>query len=177
MEQLDLGRASRPEASEVLTQLFAGHHRRLVGLAALLVDDQETAEDLVQDAFAGLHRRWRLLRDPDAAVAYLNRAVVNGGRSQLRRRTVARENVGRMVPVSEALASAEHTAVDHDQAERIWHAVTQLPHRQRQVLVLRYYLAQSEAEIADVLSVSRGSVKKHASRGLAALARSMEEQS
>ncbi len=64
--------------------------------------------------------------------------------------------------------------VGHAEADRLWSAVTALPMRQRQVLVLRYYLDQSEAEIADTLGVSPGSVKKHASRGIAALAREWE---
>jgi RNA polymerase sigma factor (sigma-70 family) len=64
--------------------------------------------------------------------------------------------------------------VAHDEAERLWQAIQALPERQRQVVVLRYYLDQSEAEIADTLNVSGGSVKRHASRGLAALAHRME---
>ena len=59
----------------------------------------------------------------------------------------------------------------------MWASITALPMRQRQVLVLRYYLAQSEVEIAETLGISRGSVKQHASRGLAALAQQWEEQS
>lgn len=163
--------ASRTDA---ISLLFLAHHRRLVGLASLLVDDRETAEDVVQEAFASLYRRWRQLRDPGAAVAYLNRAVVNGGRDVLRhgRRVTALEP--RMVPRPEEVSSAENDAIEHDDADRLWQAVQKLPPRQRQVLVLRYYLNQSEAEIADTLQVSRGSVKQHASRGLAALARHME---
>lgn len=163
--------------SAAISELFVAHHRRLVGLASLLVDDRETAEDLVQDAFAGLYRRWHLLHDPEAAVGYLNRAVVNGGRSQLRHRQRARVNLARMTPRPEELDSAERVAVEHDQSQRLWQAITSLPMRQRQVLVLRYYLNQTEAEIADTLQVSPGSVKKHASRGLAALAREWEEES
>ena len=135
--------------SDAGATLFRTHHRRLVGLASLLCDDQATAEDVVQEAFAGLYRRWWQLRDPHNAVAYLNRAVVNGGRDHLRR--------GRRA-----------------ESDRLWQAIRSLPRRQRQVLVLRYYLDQSEAEIADTLAISRGSVKQHASRGLAALARSTE---
>ena len=163
--------------TEAVTALFLAHHRRLVGLATLLVDDRESAEDVVQEAFVSLHRRWRHLRDPGAAVAYLNKAVVNGGRDRLRhgRRVVA--ILPRMVPVSEERASAEQDAVQHDEADQLWLAIAALPTRQRQVLVLRYYLDQSEAEIADTLEVSRGSVKRHASRGLAALARSLEAES
>jgi RNA polymerase sigma-70 factor (sigma-E family) len=159
---------------DAVASLFLAHHRRLVGLAALLVDDRETAEDVVQEAFVNLHRRWTHLRDPESAVTYLNRAVVNGGRDRLRhgRRVVVL--LPRMVPVPEDRPSAEQDAVRHEEADHLWQAITALPYRQRQVLVLRYYLDQSEAEIADTLEVSRGSVKRHASRGLAALARTLE---
>jgi RNA polymerase sigma-70 factor (sigma-E family) len=179
VSHLEAGIVDEPERlgrTESVSTLFLAHHRRLVGLAALLVDDRQTAEDVVQEAFAGLHRRWRHLRDPAAAVAYLNRAVVNGGRDRLRhgKRVVAA--LPRLVPVPEGRSSAEQDAVRNDEAERLWLAIAALPTRQRQVLVLRYYLDQSEAEIADTLEVSRGSVKKHASRGLAALARDLEAE-
>ncbi|HET9944216.1 MAG TPA: SigE family RNA polymerase sigma factor [Actinomycetes bacterium] len=160
--------------SDAVATLFRTHHRRLVGLASLLCDDQATAEDVVQEAFAGLYRRWWQLRDPHSAVAYLNKAVVNGGRDHLRRRGRSDASLRRMVPQPEALSSAEQDVVSNDEATRLWQAIRQLPHRQRQVLVLRYYLDQSEAEIAETLGVARGSVKRHASRGLAALARTVE---
>jgi RNA polymerase sigma-70 factor (sigma-E family) len=170
-------RSADADRDRVVSDLFSLHHRRLVGLAALLVDDRRAAEDVVQEAFAGLYRRWRHLRDPDAAVAFLNRAVVNGGRDALRRKRRAGAAVLQLVPRSELLKSAEQSAVDQAEHERLWAAVTALPTRQRQVLVLRYYLDQSEAEIADTLGVSRGSVKKHASRGIAALAQQWEDKS
>ena len=160
--------------SDAVATLFRTHHRRLVGLASLLCDDQATAEDVVQEAFAGLYRRWWQLRDPHSAVAYLNKAVVNGGRDHLRRARRSDASLRRMVPRPEGLSSAEQDVVTNDEATRLWQAIRQLPHRQRQVLVLRYYLDQSEAEIAETLGVARGSVKRHASRGLAALARTVE---
>ena len=172
-----LRRSEPADRAELVSGLFSAHHRRLVGLAALLVDDRETAEDVVQEAFAGVYRRWRLLRDPDAGLAYLNRAVVNGARDQLRRRRTVRSRLAVLSGGQDALASAEYSAVERDESERLWSAVTRLPLRQRQVLVLRFYLDQSEAEIASTLGVSPGSVKTHASRGLAALARSWEGQS
>jgi len=168
------GLVRRPDRSEVVSDLFRAHYRRLVGLAALLVDDRPTAEDVVQDAFMGLYRRWPHLRDHQAALTYLNRAVANGGRDRLRRGRTAPARLRRMTPVSEELASAESAAVAGDEAARLWQGICGLPYRQRQVLVLRYYLDQSEAEIAQTLEVSPGSVKKHASRALAALARSLE---
>jgi RNA polymerase sigma-70 factor (sigma-E family) len=158
----------------VVSDLFRAHYRRLVGLAALLVDDRATAEDVVQDAFAGLYRRWPHLRDHQAAVAYLNRAVANGGREPLRRGRTRSARLLRMTPVSEELASAENAAVADDEADRMVLGNCAVPRRQRQVLVLRYYLDQSEAEIAETLDVSPGSVKTHASRALASLARSLE---
>ena len=170
------GRTDRRPAA-VVSELFVAHHRRLLGLAALLVDTPEAAEDVVQDAFMALYRRWSRLRDPNAAVAYLNRAVVNGSRDALRRGQRADRARLRLVPRAEELSSAEHDAVHHQEADRLWAAVTDLPARQREVLVLRYYLEQGESEIAETLGISRGSVKKHASRGLAALAQAWEGQS
>ena len=165
--------AAPKDAADAVSELFMLHHSRLLGLAVLLIGDKQVADDVVQDAFIGLYRRWSHLRDPDAAVAYLNRAVVNGGHEHFRRGRRAALLLPRLVPRSEELSSAEQDAVGHDEADRLRRAVEGLPWRQRQVLVLRYYLDQSEAEIADTLGVARGSVKRHASRGLAALARSM----
>jgi RNA polymerase sigma-70 factor (sigma-E family) len=165
------------DRATVVAELFTAHHRRLVGLAALLVDDRQAAEDVVQDAFVALHRHWRGLRDPNAAVAYLNRSVVNGSRDALRRGRRADRAVLRLVPRAEELDSAEHDVLAHHDAERMWTSVSALPRRQREVLVLRYYLEQNESEIAETLGISRGSVKQHASRGLAALARVWEARS
>ena len=160
-----------------VSELFRAHHRRLVGLAALFVEDLETAEEVVQDAFLSLYRQWRLLRDPSAAVCYLNRCVTNGGRDRWRRSRRFAGLVPRL-PVGPAEGeSAEHAAVTHEVHDRVWQAIRDLPRRQREVVVLRYYLEQSEAEIADTLGVSRGAVKTHASRGLAALARRLDIES
>jgi RNA polymerase sigma-70 factor (sigma-E family) len=154
-----------------VSQLFLAHHRRLVGLASVLVDDRETAEEVVQDAFLTLYRRWRLLRDPSAAVAYLNQCVVNSGRQRLRRGRRFSTAVQRWEPPSGLIPSAEQSAVVHQDSDLMWQAICSLPRRQREVVVLRYYLDQSEAEIAETLGISRGSVKTHASRGLVALSR------
>ena len=75
-------------ADEALEQLYAAHWRQLVRLSVLLVRDVGTAEEVVQDAFIAVHRRWGRLRDPDKALAYLRQAVVNQSRSALRHRMV-----------------------------------------------------------------------------------------
>ena len=170
-------RSVEPDGSAEVSELFGAHHRRLVGLASLLVDDRQAAEDVVQDAFAALHRHWGRLRDQNTAVAYLNRAVVNGSRDVLRRGRRAERATLRLVPRPEALQSAEQGVVEHRRPTGCGpcdHCTVDAP---TEVLVMRYYLDQSEAEIAEALGISRGSVKQHASRGLAALAQQWEEQS
>jgi RNA polymerase sigma-70 factor (sigma-E family) len=162
------------DRNAALTTLFATYHRQLVGFAILLVDDLATAEDVVQDAFLALHRRWGRIRDPQAAYDYLRTSVLNGGRSQLRRRRLRTVRPER--PGADA-ASAESVAVDRAEHHQVAAGLATLPTRQRQVLVLRYYLEQSEAEIARTLSISTGSVKQHASRGLAALTARLEATS
>jgi len=159
-----------PEEPRTLADLYRDHRMRMVRLAILLVDDQLTAEDVVQEAFTGLHRHWSGLRDEAAAVAYLRTAVVNGSRSILRRRRTARDyvpphQVNARSAESLALLSAEHQAVVD--------ALATLPPRQREVLVLRYYGGLSESEIADATGISRGTVKSTASRALDTVARVM----
>jgi RNA polymerase sigma-70 factor (sigma-E family) len=167
---------ARPEAPpapgtpRTLSDLYRDHRMRMVRLAVLLVDDPSTAEDVVQEAFTGLHRHWSGLRDEAAAIGYLRTAVVNGSRSVLRRRRTARDyvpphQVNARSAESLAMLSAEHQAVVD--------ALSTLPPRQREVLVLRYYGGLSEAEIAQATGISRGTVKSTASRALDAVARVM----
>jgi len=161
-----------PSRGEALQALFARHYADLVRLARLLVDERESAEDIVMDAFAGLNRRWLTLRDTDRAYHYLRQAVINGSKSQFRRARVARrrENNAPAIQVS----SAEDHVLAAESAHSVAARLRLLPTRQRQVLVLRYYLDLSEAQIADELGIGRGSVKTHAARGLAALAAHLE---
>ncbi|MBA2560207.1 MAG: SigE family RNA polymerase sigma factor, partial [Propionibacteriales bacterium] len=71
----------RWDADDAVTQLYAVHYRSLVRLAALLVRHSGEAEEIVQDAFVALHGKWRRLRDPDMALPYLRRSIVNASRS------------------------------------------------------------------------------------------------
>jgi RNA polymerase sigma-70 factor (sigma-E family) len=151
--------------------LYAAHRLGLTRLAVLLVDDLQSAEDVVQDAFAGFLGRAGRLDDPDKALAYLRRSVVNGARSALRHRKVVEKHAPRPAPDG---ASAEHGALLAVEHAEVMAALRLLPERQREVLVLRYYLDLSEAGIADALGISRGAVKSHASRGIATLRRTLE---
>jgi RNA polymerase sigma-70 factor (sigma-E family) len=168
------GTGASPDAMVGLADLYAAHRLELVRLAVLLVDDQMTAEDVVQDAFAGLYARQSSLRDPHKALGYLRRSVVNNSRSVLRRRRTAR---GYVPPAEGRSASAEDDAVVADEHRRVLAALHGLTARQREVLVLRYWGGLSEAEIASTLGVSTGTVKSTASRAIDALGDMLEVQS
>ena len=167
---------SQPErwdADEAVTRLYAVHYRSLVRLSALLLRDTAVAEEVVQDAFVAMHGRWGRLRDTDKALAYLRQSVVNGSRSALRRRGVAQRYLPRLV-LPETGPSAEHGALDRLDHDAVIAALRLLPLRQREALVLRYYGDLSEADIATAMGISRGAVKSHASRGMAALRTTLE---
>jgi RNA polymerase sigma-70 factor (sigma-E family) len=146
-------------------QLYAAHRLTLVRLALLLVDDQDVAEDVVHDAFAGLLAR-RGLTDPDSTLAQLRTAVVHGSRSVLRRRRTQGTGPDPGQPEPRGAVSSPAIAEEH---REVLDVVRRLPARQREVLVLRYWAGLSEGEIAEVLGVSRGTVTSTARRALAAL--------
>ena len=160
-------------ADEAVTNLYAVHYRSLVRLSALLVRDTALAEEVVQDSFVAMHSAWRRIADPDKALAYLRRTVVNASRSALRHRGVVERKAPAPMPDA---ASAEHSALIALEHAEVIRALSALPERQREVLVLRYYVDLTEADIADTLGISRGAVKSHASRGMSALRTSMEAQ-
>lgn len=164
--------AARTDADAALTELYAGHYARLVRLAVLLVRDQGLGEDIVQDSFIAMHQRWHRI-DEGSAPAYLAKSVVNRSRSALRHRTVVARH--RPEPAHDA-APADAPVLASAQRARVLDALAALPTRQREVLVLRYYLDYSEREIADALAISQGAVKSHASRGAAALRLTLKEQ-
>ncbi len=173
---LDTGAVAAPPTRPAplnLEDLYRQHRMRMVRLAILLVDEPGTAEDVVQEAFTGLHRNWSGLRDEAAALGYLRTAVVNGSRSVLRRRKTAR---GYVPPHQVNARSAESLAMLTAEHQAVVAALGKLPARQREVLVLRYYGGMSEAEIASATGVSRGTVKSSASRALDALQRILEQR-
>jgi RNA polymerase sigma-70 factor (sigma-E family) len=160
------------DADEAITQIYAAHYRSLVRLAALLLRDVGASEEVVQDSFIAMHGAWRRLRDPDRALAYLRQSVVNRSRSVLRHRTVELRHAPAPMPDA---ASAEHGAMGSLEHQEVIVALRRLPERQREVLVLRYYADLAEADIADAIGISRGAVKSHASRGMAALRTTLEK--
>lgn len=156
-----------------LAALHREHYRDLVRMAGLLLHDRGASEEVVQDAFVKLHVGWRSVRDPDRAAAWLRSAVLNGARSRLRHVGVRRryQLVGRR-----SQESAEDTVLAGEARDRVAVALRALPVRQREAVVLRYYLDLSEAQMADAMGISTGSVKTHLHRGLAALHTQLGEQ-
>lgn len=165
--------ASTWSADEAVTQLFGAHYRTLVRLAVLLLHDSGAAEEITQDAFVALHGHWSRLRDPQKGLAYLRQTVVNRCRSALRHRTVVDRFLRRQAPPATA-PSAEAAALESVAHAEVLAAVRELPQRQREAVVLRYYADLSEVETAEVMGISQGAVKSHTARAMAALRRTME---
>lgn len=148
-----------------IDSLFAAHYPSLVRLVAGLLDDDSECEEVVQDAFAGLIEA----ASPPAVgreLAYLRVAVLNGARSRLRRRGVRRRFL-RLVADDESVTDASDAVASRVDHQRVLDIIRSLPDRQAEVLLLRFQADLSEAEIADTLGISTGSVKTHAHRGVA----------
>ena len=133
------------------------HYRPMVRLAQALVDTSDCAEEIVQDAFAKVYERWDRLSEPGG---YARIAVVNGARSELRKREV-RRRVG--LTARRATAAGER--------DYLIDALDTLSPRQRTAIVLRFYEQMSERETAEAMGVRPGTVKSLVSRGLAELRR------
>jgi RNA polymerase sigma factor (sigma-70 family) len=172
------GIAARTEADTgreaAVAELFEIHHLPLVRLAVLLGADD--AEDVVAEAFYQLYRRWPRLRSPEAAATYLRSVVVNLTRMRIRHLQVVRKHAARSGDDHAYVASGEERAVLRDDQKALVDAVRALPARQREALVLRFWLDLRESEIADAMGITAGSVKVHVSRGMAALSRVLEER-
>jgi RNA polymerase sigma-70 factor (sigma-E family) len=166
------GERTAPSASadreRRVAELHRDHYAGLVRLACLLVDDVGTGEEIVQEAFVRVYQAWARVEQP---LVYLRATVLNVARSRMRRRLVARRRVEPVAPAGPAVD--EHLVLLDDQRD-VLTALRSLPARQRECLVLRYYLDLTESQIAATLGISNGSVKSHSSRGLAALARRLE---
>jgi DNA-directed RNA polymerase specialized sigma24 family protein len=140
----------RPDAEDVsrtVAAIYQEHYRSLVRLAVLLVSDLAVAEEIVQEAFAGLHGTWRTLPGHDAALRYLRRSLIRRSRA----------------------VAAPQAGPDPDAEAGLLAALRTLPARQREVLVLRYFADLPEAEIASATGISRAAVRSHAARAMSSL--------
>jgi len=180
--EADAGQAAAPlysigpelDADQAVAQLYALHYRPLVRLAALLVRDAATAEDVVQDAFVAMRAGWQRLGNTETALAYLRQAVVNRSRSVLRHRAAAADNPQQALPDT---PGPEHGTLGLLEQAAARAALRGLPERQREAIVLRYYAGLPEGEIAAAMGISRGAVNSHTARGLSALRAALEQAS
>jgi RNA polymerase sigma-70 factor (sigma-E family) len=160
------------DADRAMTEVYGAHYRSLVRLAMLLVRDVATAEEVVQDSFVAMHSAWRRLRDNEKALSYLRQSVVNRSRSVLRHRVVVDRNAPKPPP---DMPSAEHGALTLLERSDVIDALRRLPVRQREALVLRYYLDLPEAQIAATMGISKGAVKSHTARAIASMRAALEQ--
>jgi RNA polymerase sigma-70 factor (sigma-E family) len=166
--------AAEPElkADRAVAELYSLHYRALIRLAGMLVRDTATAEDVVQDAFVAMRDAWPRLGDAEKALAYLRQCVVNRSRSVLRHRVVVDKILQKALPEA---PSAELGAPALLERSAVVAALRELPDRQREAILLRYYADLTEAEIAATMGINRGAVKAHTARGMAMLRAAVEQ--
>ncbi|MGH8993523.1 MAG: RNA polymerase sigma factor [Acidimicrobiia bacterium] len=158
------------DVNRFVVALFEQEGSSLVRLARLFVDDRNAAEDLVQEAFIRLARSVGRIEDRTKAAAYLRSIVLNLARDHNRRGLVSLRH---QLPFDDRRASVEDEIALRDDQRQVIEALRNLPHRQRDCLVLRYYHELGIDDIAATLGVSPNSVKTHLRRGLAALERNL----
>jgi RNA polymerase sigma-70 factor (sigma-E family) len=158
------------DREDAFDALFFAHARRLVRLARLLGDADP--EDVVQEAFCKLYAaRGRLRDDETEVVAYLNRIVVNEVRSRHRRQAVARRS-----PQPVPSEAGYDPMAAHDDRSAVLQGLATVPQRQREALVLRYWMDLPLADIARLMGVRVGTVKSQISRGLDAVGSAIRQE-
>jgi RNA polymerase sigma-70 factor (sigma-E family) len=167
------GKPAADSAAAAVAALYQHHAVGLIRLAYLMLGDRAGAEDAVQDAFCGLYRHWDRLADRDRALAYVRTSVLNGCRSALRRRAAGRTLTAYQPPT----ASAEAAVLGLEERQEVMRAVRRLPGRQREALVLRFYLDLPEREIARLMGLRPSSVRSATARALKALGHALGEPS
>jgi RNA polymerase sigma-70 factor (sigma-E family) len=164
-------------AEAAVTALYQAHALGMIRLAHIMLGDRASAEDVVQEAFCGLYRRWSSLADTGSAVAYVRSSVLNGCRTVLRRRSRAWSRADGQQAAPPPGISAEAAAISIEERQEVLRALRRLPSRQREALVLRFYLDLSADESAAAMDIGPGSVRSAIHRGLASLGRMLQEQS
>ncbi len=160
------------DGSAAVSALYAEHALGLIRLAHIMLGSRPAAEDVVQEAFLGLYRHWTKLDDPSRALGYARSSVLNGCRSVLRGRRTAELDHWPQLPV----ASAESAVLTAEERRDIIRALRGLPDRQREVLVLRFYVDLPDDQIAAAMNIRQSTVRSAAHRGLTALGRALGER-
>jgi RNA polymerase sigma factor (sigma-70 family) len=143
-----------PSDGRSFESVFTEYRLPMVRLAHVIIGSNEVAEEVVQEAFVRLHRRWADVKNPPG---FLRTVVTNLCRTEIRRSRLARRSSPIVISINDP------------ELDETWTAVCRLPFRQRAVLALRYYLDLPEAEIAQILDCRLGTVKSAHHRGIAKL--------
>lgn len=161
--------SGRQSAEAAVGALYEAQALGLIRMAYVTLGDLPSAEDVVQEAFCSLYRRWDRLKDTESALYYVRASVLNNCRSALRRQAVRRRE-----PAGEQLAaSAEAEVLLGEEREEVVRAIARLPHRQREVMVLRFYSDLPDKQIARVMGIRQSTVRSTAHRALQALGRTL----
>jgi len=165
---------SHLERDREVAELFDRHYTPMCRLAFMILGDEAPAEEIVMEAMLKTFSGWGRIRDVDRADVYLRRAVVNLCRSRIRRKMIESR-------VNQTASDRERTRAPggwdverHESSRLVWQAVKALPERQRACVVLRYFEDLPEAEIAEILGCSTGTVKSQLSKARVKLERSLE---
>jgi RNA polymerase sigma factor (sigma-70 family) len=158
---------AQPDADQAITAIYDTEYRSLVRLAAVLVGDVGIAEEVVQDSFVAMYGAWSRLRDRDKALAYLRQRVINRSRSALRHGMVADGNAP--APKPGIIPSAEQGTITQPERSAVISAMHALSPRQREALMLRFYLDLAERQAASAMGISLGAANYHTARARAAL--------
>jgi RNA polymerase sigma-70 factor (ECF subfamily) len=150
-------------------QLYHQEAVSLVRLARLFTDDRTGAEDIVQEAFIRLYHAVDRIQDDEKSAAYLRSIVLNLARDHNRRGLLSLRHQDSMIDRRTPDVPEDRVVRSENQSEVI-DALNDLSPRQRDCLVLRFYMDLSEKQIASTLAISPNSVKTHCQRGMAALA-------
>ncbi len=145
------------DADQEVSALYAAQYRSVVRLAVLLTGDVGAAEEVAQDSFIAMHAAWRRLRDRDQALCFLHQSVVRRSRPIRQRRTLA------------GLSEPGRGASPQPERAPVISALQGLPPRQREALVLRFYLDLPAAQVASAMGISQAAVTRHTARAVAAL--------
>ena len=167
LDRVDPPVQASPERFEdfYLREYFA-----VVGLAYALSGSRWAAEDLAQEAFMAAHRDWDRISRYDRPGAWVRRVVANLSVSAFRRRVAEAKALARI-----ALGQAMMPDLAASDPE-FWAAIRALPRRQAQVVALHYLEDRSIAEIAEILTVTHGTVKRHLYDGRRSLARRLRSE-
>jgi RNA polymerase sigma-70 factor (sigma-E family) len=156
-----------PGRDEAVATLFYACYPQLVATGYAVAGDWAVAEELAQEAFVRLWRRWRWLRDPEAAPAYLHRTVVNLGNSAIRRRVLERRVA--------AFRSGQPSEAGPEAGFELRQAISALSPRKRACVVLRYLVGMTEAQTAQALGITPGTVKSQTHKALRQLRQQLAE--